>query len=93
MESLEERLKTQEVELQQLREIVEREKTMLTKKKTGRPTKYDARLDETVCFKVTKKQKKKLDEILKSSKREKSEFIRQMIFGEKDDKNLQKKPK
>jgi len=81
MESLEERLRTQVAEVQQLREIIERERIMLAKKRIGRPTKYNARLDETVCFKVTKKQKEKLDEILKFNEREKSEFIRQMIFG------------
>ena len=82
MESLEERLKTQEAELAQLKELIEYERIALTEKKPGRPTKYDARLDETVCFKVTKKQKEKLDETLKFNEREKSEFIRQMIFGE-----------
>ena len=82
MEDLEEKLRTQETELVQLREMIKYEKTMLTKKKPGRPKKYDARLDQMVCFKLTKKQKEKLDEILKINRREKSEFIRQMIFGE-----------
>jgi hypothetical protein len=82
MEDLEERLKTQEAEVAQLREIIEYNKQELIKKRIGRPTKYVDRLDETVCFKVTKKQKEKLDEILKFNGREKSEFIRQMIFGE-----------
>ena len=81
MENLEERIKAQEAELVQLREVLEYNKNMSLKKKVGRPIKLSDPLTETICFKATKAQKERL-EILKEKDITLSDFIRQAIFGD-----------
>lgn len=80
-EDLEERIKTQEAELVQLKEVLEYNKIMALKKKLGRPTRFSEGLTETICFKTTKVQKEKL-EIIKEKGITLSDFIRQAIFGD-----------
>lgn len=81
MENLEERLKTQEAELVQLKEIIELNKQTIAKKKLGRPLKLNDPLTETVCFKITKDQRERL-RLINDADITLSDFIRQLIFGD-----------
>lgn len=80
MENLEERLKTQEAELVQLKEIIELNKQTIAKKKLGRPLKLNDPLTETVCFKITTDQRERL-RVINDTDMTLSDFIRQLIFG------------
>lgn len=81
MENLEERIKTQEAELVQLKEVLEFNKATSLKKKVGRPHKLSEPLTQTICFMVTKAQKKRL-EIVQESGITLSDYLRQAIFGD-----------
>jgi hypothetical protein len=78
MNNVAERIKNAEAELIQLREIQElNEKVFETR---GRKQKLSEPLTESICFKVTKSQLKKLD-IVKEAGIILSDYIRQAIFG------------
>ena len=80
MENLEEKLKTREAELVQLREVIELNKQLIVKKKLGRPLKLNDPLTETVCFKITTDQRERL-RVINDADMTLSDFIRQLIFG------------
>ena len=78
MNSLEEKIKNVEAELEQLREIQEYNEKVETR---GRKQKLSEPLSETICFKVTESQLKRL-EIVKEKGIVLSDYIRQAIFGD-----------
>ena len=77
-ENINEKIRILKAEIVQLEEI--KKYNIKTKRKRGRPLKDEAdKMTETVCFKITKSQKKRLEVV--NNTMTLSDFIRQLIFG------------